>query len=125
MRILLSLLVCFGLYSSSKAQIIDVDFDNPLEYPCINLDSDFYDIRSNVDLSTNDYNLISDLDNSLHRLNLYPRDCYMFRFPNESVITFRLNNGFDRTYVVRQKQIVYSLDAKSIPVPKVKQIKIK
>ena len=123
MKLVISLLVCFGLYSSSRAQI-NVDLDNPLDvmYPCINLDNEFYDIRSNVELSLNDYNLISDLDHTLFNLNLYPEDCYVFRFPNESIVTFRLNTGFDRTYVVRQNRIVYSLDQ---PIKPIKPIQIK
>ena len=105
MKPLISLLLVFGLYLDGRAQIVDLD-DNYLEFPCIYAD-EFYDIRSNQPLTNKDHNLVSNIDRQLYNINLYPEDCYVFRMPGESIISFRLTNGRERTYVVKESNIIF------------------
>jgi hypothetical protein len=100
MRPLLSLILLFGLYSSSRAQVIDQSFD---VFPCINLDNEFYDIRSNQPLSLADYNLISNLDHQLFINNLYPQDCFMFKLNKSDIVTFKLLDR-DRSYLIENNK---------------------
>jgi len=115
---LLSLLFIFGANSALKSQSVSLDLnDDYVEFPCINLANEFYNIRSNILLSPTDYKIISRLDNDLYSRNLYPEDCYMFSLPNQRIVTFKLNAGFDRTYVIRQNKVVYVSDVKIINEP--------
>lgn len=119
---LLSLLCVFWA-NSAFAQTIKVDINQPeidldyMEFPCINVANEFYNIRSNVILTKTDYKLISLLDNELYKLDLYPEDCFMFSFPHEKIITFKLNSGFDRTCVIRDNKIVYHSDVQIVNAP--------
>jgi hypothetical protein len=109
MRPLLSLILLFGLYSSSRAQIIqslDQSFD---VFPCINLDNEFYDIRSNQPLSLADYNLISNLDRELFINNLYPEDCFMFKLNKSDIVTFKLPDR-DRSYLIENQKPIRVFD---------------
>ena len=109
MRPLLSLIVLFGLYSNSRAQIIqslDQSFD---VFPCINLDNEFYDIRSNQPLSLADYNLISNLDRELFINNLYPEDCFMFKLNKSDIVTFKLPDR-DRSYLIENQKPIRVFD---------------
>lgn len=94
MRPLISLILLFGLYSESKAQI-------DLVFPC--LQQDFYDIGYNEPLSLSNYNLIFELDRELFINNLNPERCFFYSLPQSSIITFQLEDR-DRSYIYQNNE---------------------
>ena len=110
MRLVLWLTILFGLYSTSKAQTSVDSYDEPFDlFPCINLDNEFYNIRSNTPLSLDDYELISNLDSELFIHDLYPEDCFMFKLDNSNIVTFRLYDR-DRSYLIRDRKPIRVFD---------------
>ena len=110
MRLVLWLTILFGLYSNSKAQTLVDSYSEPLDlFPCINLDNEFYDIRSNTPLSLDDYELISNLDRELFIHDLYPEDCFMFKLDNSNIVTFKLNDR-DRSYLIQDRKPIRAFD---------------
>ena len=108
MKHLLSLILCFGLYSHSKAQTVNV-LDTEDISTCIYFDREFYDIRSNDILSTLDYNLVFTLDNEMFIHDLYPTDCFVFKTGESSIITFELQDR-DRSYLIQNNKPVRIFD---------------
>jgi hypothetical protein len=126
MRHIICLLLCFGLYLDSKAQIIqDLEDSGQFEYeltdigltpyediddygsnydvyPCLYLDNPSYVIRSNGKLSNFESSLLSKIDSELFRLRLEPRHCFVSKKGPETTITYSMGDRHQRTYFIQQ-----------------------
>jgi len=98
MRRLLLLFISLGFIYNSKAQINS----------CI----DTYDIGSNIDLTLEDYKVLNYLDSELTVLDFYVEECYVFKMPCELVVTYRVYDGVERTYIIMDNKPVALFETK-------------